>query len=83
MFPKNVKVGPYNYRVFCDHARIARARLEHESGRIGQCDFHSLEIFVDPDAARDMRDETLIHEMLHAILDITRPFDEEHLELEE
>lgn len=66
--PSALRIGPYRYSVKADAS--VQKRVEHEDGHglYGLHRPHELTIYVDPTPAEDMVRETLLHEVLHAIL---------------
>lgn len=62
--PKNLRVGPYNYKVVT--GRIV-------TGDMGLCDAQACVIYIDNDKNEHflVERDTVLHEVLHAILDVT------------
>lgn len=69
--PDKVKVGPHVYRIVRDRAAIDRAGQAMSATLLGHCDRQALEIAVAPDLAGTVTAETVVHELLHAITDLT------------
>lgn len=70
-FPTTIIVGPYEYTVRLDKDRIEE--LEKESGDelYGMTTHNLLEIAVHPHMHNTLIKETLLHEVLHAVLYVT------------
>jgi hypothetical protein len=66
--PGAVQVGPHVYAV--DTSENARAALRAERMR-GECRSDQLLIHIDPDLPRTIVQETVLHEVLHAVIDTT------------
>lgn len=61
MRPKKVKIGPHKYR-------IGYGPLKGEGAdQIGVCHTHRAEIHIKEGLARTIEQESLLHEILHAI----------------
>lgn len=71
-----VKVGPIRYRITEDSSEI-------EEGRCGVTYKQTARIRINPSLSADVRKETLLHEMLHAICSICGIDDEDRLTEEE
>ncbi len=59
--PKTIKVGAHTYTIQYEK----RLNLNHEAA--GQSRHLHSEIILDPDQAQTQLEDTLLHEMLHAI----------------
>jgi hypothetical protein len=59
--PKTVKVGAHVYTVL----RKSKAQL---TGNVGECDFDGLQILVRERLKKSVAKETLLHELLHAVV---------------
>lgn len=71
--PTSVVVGPFKYKVLCDAQARLRA-VEHAAdgkGLLGYTNPNLLEITVAEQLPRQMQQETLLHELLHAIAHVT------------
>ena len=68
MIPESVQVGPYVYTIVSDAARIAECEKEAHEELFGMTVHKSLEIILHPDAVDMVIRETLLHEVLHAVL---------------
>ena len=68
MIPASVQVGPYVYTIVADTARIEECEKESREELFGMTLHKSLEIIVQPTAADMVIRETLLHEVLHAVL---------------
>jgi hypothetical protein len=66
--PTSVRVGPYTYVVKVDADRIKELEKESESDLYGITTHGILEIVLQPAVADMVMRETLLHEVLHAIL---------------
>ena len=66
--PKRVKVGPFNFDIKCDKESIDSAKVEFDSlDALGFMSTVDQTIYIDPEMQDDMKSETLMHEILHAI----------------
>jgi len=83
--PTSVRIGPYRYTVKVDLSRIKELEKESDSDLYGITTHGHLEIVLHPDVADTVLRETLLHEVLHAVLYVTGTSDrlsdkaEEHL----
>jgi len=68
MIPESVQVGPYVYTIIADAVRMAECEKESREELFGMTLHKSLEIIIQPDAADTVIRETLLHEVLHAVL---------------
>jgi hypothetical protein len=68
---RTVQVGPNRYRVVLDQAAIDRIGAEGGTDLLGDTDREKLVITLSPGAAEDVVRETLLHEVLHAVFDVT------------
>lgn len=66
--PKSVRVGPYRYTVKVDADRIKELEKESNVDLYGITTHGILEIVLQPDVADTVLRETLLHEVLHAVL---------------
>ena len=62
--PASVVVGPYRYRIVVDDARIP-------PDLYGQCDKGKHVVALHPDQSAVRLRSTLMHELLHALCDLT------------
>lgn len=69
--PKSIKIGPFVYEVSKDQAKMDRAAVEGGDGRIGECDTGVGTIYLSPKLGPMQQAETLLHEIFHAITDMT------------
>lgn len=61
--PKNIKIGPFNYKVFLAN------NIEMEGRNLsGMVDFDKCEIYIDTNIDENCKKATVLHEILHAIL---------------
>lgn len=66
--PTHVRVGPYTYTVKVDAERIKELEKESDTDLYGITTHGHLEIVLQPDVADMVLRETLLHEILHAVL---------------
>jgi hypothetical protein len=66
--PASVRVGPYRYKVVVSAERIKELEKESNSELYGITTHGHLEIALQPDVADLILRETLLHEVLHAVL---------------
>jgi hypothetical protein len=69
--PKRINVGPFVYDVTFDRATMDARVREESTALIGHHDGAVLTIDIDPDQAVGQARDTLLHELLHAIADVT------------
>lgn len=68
--PTTVNVGPSRYRVEFDYEALAQHEHEQRLGPIdGFCWYSACRIVLKPGLARDREAVTVVHEVLHAMLD--------------
>jgi len=73
-----VKVGPHTYEV------IYSSDITYHGNYIGRCDITQLSIFLKPDMPKSVQEETFVHEVLHAVIDmagLSRRLDKEDKEV--
>lgn len=68
--PRHVRVGPYTYRVNYSAAAADWASLEVDDYVRGYCQHLDALIIVRPQATHAQDAETLLHETLHALLEM-------------
>jgi len=61
--PKKIKVGPLTYEVFVSKD------VTNEGDCWGSTHYRTQKIFLTPDSKEDHREETFVHELLHACLE--------------
>ena len=61
---KTIQVGPYKYRI------VANDRVLALDSLAGRCDPNRLEIHLDRNTAPGVQRETLLHELIHAVMDL-------------
>lgn len=66
--PRHVDVGPYRYKVVLDRAAIDRKSVEFEHALDGKFDLVGQTITLSPELGFDGLRDTLLHELLHALL---------------
>lgn len=81
--PYRIQVGPHTYRIVADKNEINRLSVEADETRLGECDPKTLTIFVDPTQADTMLRDTVLHELLHALMDLIGAGDDIARDLEE
>lgn len=64
----SVKVGPFIYDIKLDAARIRELEKENDMELFGFTTHNKLEIVINPDMADSMLRETVLHEILHAVI---------------
>ncbi|HXI17067.1 MAG TPA: hypothetical protein VNM48_11920 [Chloroflexota bacterium] len=70
--PTHIDVGPHRYSIHWDHATLDRERVRQEEVSLsGTVRYDDLVISVDPEARPSQQRRVLMHETLHAILDVT------------
>lgn len=78
MIPKKVIIGPYEYVIECSDKSRAILGLD-----FGETDIEKLEIRLHPDRHPQVQKETLLHETLHACMNVAALDHELGEELEE
>lgn len=67
--PERIQVGPHRYTVEATEAAIAKARAGGPGPSLmGQHDSHDLTIVLAPDLPASQQADTLLHELLHAVM---------------
>lgn len=66
MIPKRVKVGPHQYQVV-----VLPNAILNVTGRAGQCDAQRGVITIDGTQTPTQLADTLLHEVTHALLEVT------------
>ena len=69
--PATIQVGPFTYTVHVDKARMNQACRDDHTDLLGRCEHRTLDIDIDPDQAPGQMADTLLHELLHALTDVT------------
>ncbi len=69
--PDHVIVGPLNYALEVDENAINAASHEEKAGLLGCANHVRLQIIIRPGMAPDVEAEIVLHEVLHAINDVT------------
>lgn len=74
--PATVQIGPRRYDVLLDLEELHR--IEHDEGDdlYGQSDHGKLRIIVDPTLPFDQLADTLLHEVLHGLTELTGIIDD-------
>lgn len=63
MIPSSVKIGGVVYNVY-----EAESVSDDENILLGEVDYHKATIYINEDNHPDMKEQTLLHEMIHVIL---------------
>lgn len=66
--PAHIQVGPIRYQVKTDKQAVDKECREQGSDAVGFCTEHKQLILLDPDQGPDSMAETLLHEVLHAVV---------------
>lgn len=74
--PEVIRVGPHRYKVGADRARMNDICRKESRDLLGHCNHWTLEITIEPTLAGDQKAETLLHEVLHAVVTVTGLGDE-------
>jgi hypothetical protein len=69
--PKSIKIGPFTYKIHVDQARCDRASIEQNQNQVGECDTETGTILISPKLGPLQQAETVLHEVLHALNDMT------------
>lgn len=69
--PPTITVGPLTYTVALDATAIHVASIGNGSPLMGSCDYAKQSIALDPTLAADALATTLLHEVLHAVTEMT------------
>jgi hypothetical protein len=69
--PRRIHVGPHIYSVVCDAAAMAAECRDAGEDLVGRCSHRTLTIHIEPDQARSQMRDTLLHEVLHAVANMT------------
>lgn len=70
--PQNVAVGPYVYTITDDIVELSRASVKERDPLDGYCSPRRQQILVDTDSSHPGSSRyTLLHEVVHAIVDVT------------
>lgn len=69
--PTHVDVGPWRLEVIVDRSAIDRAGQEGRRILTGSYQPRDGHVLIEPDLPHDLEVETLVHELLHALLDLT------------
>lgn len=68
--PKTVTIGPFKCSVVCTEYAIEKASLEEGVELDGQWQPRSQVIVIRPGMAADQEAETLVHEVLHGLMEM-------------
>lgn len=69
--PKTVEIGPHTYRVVVDKNAVAHDSVRNGSEVLGYCTTAEQRISIQPDQGPSMLRDTVLHEVLHALFDLT------------
>lgn len=69
--PKSVKVGPAVYSVSADEKELLAACREERSDLLGRTEHRQTRILLRPDQSPSCMRDTLLHECLHAVFEMT------------
>lgn len=69
--PGKVQVGPFSYDVVVDADAVARLNRGQNGFMVGATDTTRQLIAVDPDLGPDQQADTVLHEILHAVMSLT------------
>jgi hypothetical protein len=65
--PKEIKIGPYTYRVFTGDGPVQAATEDAGMPVSGYCNHQNLTIVIDTDAHPAVVADTVLHEVMHAL----------------
>jgi hypothetical protein len=72
VIPSSVIVGPFEFAVLCDE--VSRLRAQERGGAttqlLGNSNVDLLEIVVNETSPHQVQQETLMHEVLHAVVEV-------------
>lgn len=74
--PRELVLGPVTYTISTSLVDVGRACRDQGEVLLGATDHPSLRIVVDPDQAPGQARDTLLHESLHAVFQISGLSDE-------
>lgn len=66
--PESIQVGPHRYTVEATGAAITKARAREGPTVVGHHDANALVLTVDPDLPHSQQADTVLHEVMHAVL---------------
>lgn len=69
--PDKVKVGPLTYDIKNDSLAHMLAEYEQKAGLYGRCDNPKQALILSPDLAPGQLRATLVHEILHAVINVS------------
>lgn len=69
--PRHIVVGPHRYTVTATEMAADRASVESKEKLLGRCDPANLQIVIRPGLPDSVLAEAVLHEVLHAIADVT------------
>lgn len=69
--PKYVHIGPFRYQILVDQSKCDRASVEQGQNQLGECDAETGTILISPKLGPVQKAETVLHEILHALTDMT------------
>lgn len=74
--PKKIKVGPFDYAVDDDLPALRKEMVALKAELLGWSDEITLRISINPEQAPGMLRDTLLHEVLHQVFNMTGQADE-------
>jgi hypothetical protein len=69
--PSVIRVGPRRYKVTSDRTRMGRLSRTERADLQGFTDHRALTIDIDPNQAPDEKADTLLHEVIHTVTNLT------------
>lgn len=69
--PNKLKIGPYTYRVSQDRTEMLERCRTEATDLLGHIDHRHLTILIEPTQAETQKQDSLLHEALHAICEMT------------
>lgn len=67
--PESVKIGPFIYKIILNKEKVQKHALDIHQELYGYIDKDKLEIILDSRIEHQRMQETLLHEVLHGIID--------------
>lgn len=69
--PRFIDLGPYHYKIICDELTRLRTQEKILTAVLGHTDHDKLEIIINNNQPPSLSRETLFHESLHVVTEIT------------
>ena len=66
--PKKIIIGPHVYKIKCNKES---SQVLKGTGNVGECHTKTATIYIAPGLSSSGKKETIIHEILHAIWDLS------------